>query len=154
MSEWKRSTRELSFEELSAVMKTEIHRHIELYNLGDILSDVSMCILSQAAKNRKGLFGSAETNQTGVVLTPRWLLWVITGPNTPQGVLTAQLQDVVVQDYQETPFAKMVPDSGIQVNGKFTDATESASAFIGLEDNEAGRKFKEWGVDAVQKAKK
>lgn len=154
MSDWKRSTRETSFEQLPSSMQAEIRRHIELYNLGDILSDALMCIVSDAEKIKKGLFGSAETNQVGAVLTPRWLVWVITGTKTPAAVLSALLQDVVVQDYADTPFAQMVPDHGIQVNGKFTDMTESASAFIGLGANEAGRKFKDLVISAVQEAKK
>jgi hypothetical protein len=154
MSEWKRSTRELSFDQLPAEMQTEINRHIELYNLGDILSDALICIHSSATKAKAGLFGAAETNQMGVVLTPRWLVWVITGTKTPASALSALLQDIVVQDYAETPFAKMVPDSGVQVSGKFTDVSESASAFIGLEENEAGSKFKELLVNAAQDAKK
>lgn len=154
MSEWKRSTRELSFDQLPAEMKTEINRHIELYNLGDILSGALICIHSSATKAKAGLFGAAETIQMGVVLTPSWLVWVITGTKTPPSALSALLQDVVVQDYADTPFAKMVPDSGVQVNGKFTDVSESASALIGLEENEAGSKFKELLVNAVQDAKK
>jgi hypothetical protein len=64
------------------------------------------------------------------------------------------LRDVVIQDYADTPSVKMIPDSGIQVNGKFTNASENASAFIGLEGNEAGNKFKELVIRAVQDAKK
>ena len=154
MSEWKRSTRELSFDQLPAEMKTELNRHIELYNLGDILSGALICIHSSATKAKAGLIGAAETNQMGVVLTPRCLVWVITETKTPPSALSALLQDVVVQDYADTPFAKMVPDSGVQVNGKFTDVSESASTFIGLEENEAGSKFKELLVNAVQDAKK
>lgn len=154
MSEWKRSTRELSFEQLPEEMKAEIQKHIELYNLGDILSDISMCIQSDAEKVKKGLFGTAETNQMGAVLTPRWLVWAIMETKTPPSALSALLQDIVVQDYADTPFAKMVPDSGLQVNGKFTDMTENASAFIGLEENNVGRKFKETVIGAVQDAKK
>ena len=154
MSEWKRSTRELSFDQLPIEMKTEINGHIEIYNLGDILSGTLMCIHSSATKAKAGLFGAAETNQMGVVLAPRWLVWVITGTKSPGSALSALLQDVVVQDYADTPFAKMIPDSGVQVSGKFTDVSESASAFIGLEENEAGRKFKELLVNAVQDAKK
>ncbi len=154
MSEWKRSTHELSFDQLPDEMKTEINRHIELYNLGDILSHTLICILSRSTKAKAGLFGAAETNQMGVVLTPRWLIWVISGTKMPASALSALLQDIVVQDYAETPFAKMVPDSGVQVSGEFTDVSESASAFIGLEENEAGSKFKELLVNAVQEAKK
>jgi hypothetical protein len=48
----------------------------------------------------------------------------------------------------------MVPDSGIQVSGKFTDVSENSTAFIGLENKAAGQKFKELVVSAVQNAKK
>ncbi len=53
-----------------------------------------------------------------------------------------------------TPFAKMVPDSGIEVNGKCTDAVENASAFIGLEENTVGNRFKETVIGTVQAAKR
>jgi hypothetical protein len=56
--------------------------------------------------------------------------------------------------YAGTPFAKMVPDSGIQVTGKFTDVAESSSAFIGLENHAAGQKFKKLAIGVVQNAKK
>jgi len=45
-------------------------------------------------------------------------------------VLSDWLTHVTVQDYAETQFAKMVPDSGLQVNGTFTDINENASAFV------------------------
>jgi hypothetical protein len=48
----------------------------------------------------------------------------------------------------------MVPDSGIQVNGKFTDFSENASAFLGLEENAAGNKFKDVVIRAMQDATK
>jgi len=47
-----------------------------------------------------------------------------------------------------------MPDSGLQVNGKFTDVTENASAFIGLENNVVGKRFKDLVIGAVQDAKK
>jgi hypothetical protein len=78
----------------------------------------------------------------------------VEGTKTSAAVLSALLTEVVVQDYANTPFAKMVPDSGIEVSGKLTDATENASAFLGLEDNSVGKKFKETVIAAVQDAKK
>lgn len=155
MSEWKRSTREVSFDQLPVPMKTEMQKHIELYNLGDILSDALMCIQTDSEKAKKGLFGSAELVQQGAVVTPRWLVWVVSGTKTPEpAALSALLTDIVIQDYADTEFAKLVPDSGIQINGKFTDVSENASAFIGLQENDAGRKFKETVIKAVQDAKK
>lgn len=153
MSDWKRSTREAAFEQFSDDIKAEIHRHIELYNLGNILSEVLMCIETDSEKPRKGLFGSAEIVRQCAIATPRWLVWAIRDKKSPT-VLSALLKDVVIQDYAETSLVKMIPDCGIQVTGKFTDVSENASAFLGLEENAAGKKFKEVVIRAVQDAKK
>ena len=154
MSDWKRSTREMPFENLPSEMKVEIQKHIESYNLGDIFSDTLMCIQTDSEKVKKGLFGAAEIVRMAAVLTPRWLVWMTNGTKTSTVVLSALLTDVVIQDYADTQFAKLVPDSGIEVNGKFTAATENTSAFIGLQENAAGKKFRETAIQAVQNAKK
>jgi hypothetical protein len=154
MSEWKRSTREILFDQFPADMRSEIQKHIELYNLGNILSDTLMCVETDSEKPKKGLFGSAETVRMGAVLTPRWLLWVVSGPKTSITAMSALLSDIVIRDYANTQFAKMIPDSGIEVTGKFTDVAENGSAFLGLDDNAAGKKFKETAIRAVQDVKK
>jgi len=59
-----------------------------------------------------------------------------------------------VEDYAQTPFVKMIPDSGIHVTGLFTDAGESVSAFIGLDEGTAGKKFRDVIIRATQDAKK
>ena len=154
MSDWKRSTRELPFAQLASDMKVEIQEHIDAYNLGDILSDVLICVQTDSEKVKKGLFGAAEVVHMVAVLTPRWLVWVANGTKTSTVVLSALLADVVIQDYADTQFAMLVPDSGIEVNGKFTASTENVSVFIGLQENAAGKKFKETAISAVQNAKK
>ena len=153
MTDWKRTTREVPFEGLMPDVASAINAHIELYNLGSILSDSFMCIQTDAEKAKKGLFGKTEYTLQVAVVTSYLLIWAVLNANTP-AVLSAQLSNVTVQDYAQTPFAKMVPDSGIQVNGLFTDASESASAFIGLDDSAAARKFKEILIKAVQDAKR
>ena len=154
MSDWKRATKELPFEGLRPELVSAIRAHTELYNLGPIVTEALMCIQTESEKAKKGLFGSAETVYQGAVLTPRWLLWAVSGTKTQTAVLSAQLRDVTVQDYAETQFAKMIPDSGLQVSGRLTDVSENGSTFIGLEDNADGRKFIESAIQAVQEAKK
>jgi len=154
MSDWKRTTREVPFENLTSEMVSAVKAHVELYNLDSTLDDVLMCIQTDSEKVKKGLFGKSENASQGAVVTPRWLIWVVKSGNAPAAVLSAQLSNVVVQDYAKTQFAKMVPDSGIQVNGMFTDVTENASAFIGLDDSAAAMKFKETVFKAMQEAKK
>jgi len=153
VSDWKRTTKEIPFHNLPSEMVAAINRHIEQYNLGSILSDALMCIQTDSEKVKKGLFGGSQTGRMGVVVTPRWLVWAVSAATTKAAVHSAQLTHVTVQDYAQTSFARMVPDSGIQVNGMFTDASENASAFIGLDDSMAGKKFIEIVIKAAQDAK-
>lgn len=153
MSDWKRTTEEVRFESLRPEIMDAITKHIEQYNLGSILSETLMCVQTDSEKPKKGLFGQAESVYTGVVLTPRWLIWCTSGPKVHLAVLSAHLRDLTVQDYAQTPFMKLVPDSGMEVNGPFTDTSGIASVFIGL-DEAVGKKFREAVIQAVQEAKK
>ena len=154
MSDWIRKTQDVPFESLSPEMIAAINKHIDRYNLGPILSDAILCIQTDSLKEKKGLFSSEETVHTGAVITPRWLVWATSGTKTETTVLSAQLIDVVVQDYAQTEFAKMIPDSGLNISGKFTDVSENSTAFIGLDEGAAGNKFKETVIKAVQESKK
>jgi hypothetical protein len=153
MSIWKRATQEIPFESLHPEIKDAISKHIEQYDLGAILSETLMCVQTDSEKAKKGLFGQAETVYTGVVLTPRWLIWGTSGSKAHLAVLSAQLRNLTVQDYAQTPFMKMVPDSGMEVSGPFTDTLGIGSVFIGLDDA-VGKKFRETVIQAVQTAKK
>lgn len=154
MSDWKRQTREVPFESLPSETTSAIQRHIEQYSLGPILSDTLACVQTDSVKIKKGLFGKEETVHMVAIVTPRWLVWSVGEPKTNPTVMSAQLIHVTVQDYAQTPFVKMVPDSGVQVSGMFTDASESVSAFIGLEENTAGQTFRQILIKAATDAKK
>lgn len=154
MSEWKRITKEVPFENLQAEMVEGIKKHIEKYNLGSILAETSICVQTDSEKIKKSLFGGTERVYMGAVLAPRWLLWAVCEAKGQTTVLSAQLKDVVVQDYSQTQLAKLVSDSGIEVSGRFTDTSESVSAFIGLDESEAANRFKKQVITAAQEAKK
>jgi len=154
MSDWKRRTREVSPENLPSEMTNAIQQHIERYNLGPILSEALMCVHTESEKAKKGWFDRAETVEMAALVTPRWLVWSVEQPDAKAFVLSAQLSSITIQDYAQTPFAKLISDSGLEVSGMFTDASESASAFIGLEEGEAGKRFSEIVIQAAQDAKK
>src|SRR5215216_6159842 len=115
MSEWKRSTRELPFEQWPLALQAAVQEHIERYNLGDILSDALMYIQTDSEKAKKGWFGGAESVQMSAIVTPRWLVWIVSGTKTSVTALSALLANVVIQDYASTQFAQLVPDSGMEV---------------------------------------
>jgi hypothetical protein len=154
MSDWKRTTKEVPFENLPSEIVSVIHQHINQYNLGSILADALMCIQTESEKAKKSLFANHEIVHMAAVVTPRWLVWSVDQPKERTAVLSAQLIHVTVQDYAQTPFAQMVPDSGVQVTGMFTDASESASAFIGLGEGTAGQRFRQILIKAAADAKK
>ena len=154
MSDWKRQTKEISMEALPADTREAMERHIGQYNLGPILLDSLMCVQTDSEKVKKGLFGKSEIVQMTAIVTPHWLLWTVDQPNKHPTVLSAQLIHITVQDYSQTPFAKMVPDSGVEVSGIFTDASEAASAFIGLDGSAAGQTFRQTLIQAAADAKK
>jgi hypothetical protein len=150
MGDYTRTTRECTLDSMRPEIASAIRAHVEKYNLGEILSKPVMCIETTSVKAKKGLFGKAETIYTGAVLTSGWLVWASGADSASIGVLSARLNQITVQDYAKSDFAKLVADTGINVNGLYTAAREPASAFIGLEENAEGRKFKEAVIAAVQ----
>ena len=154
MSDWKRQTKEVSMGDLAAETAAAFQNHIEKYNLGAILLDALMCVQTDSEKIKKGLFGRSEIVQMVVIAAPRWLVWSVSQPNKDPVVLSAQLIHVTVQDYTQTSFVKLVPDSGIEVSGMFKGASEAVSAFIGLDEGAAGLKFRQVLISAAANAKK
>lgn len=155
MGDYNRSTKEIAFGDIPANVIKSVQTYIEKHNLGNILANPVMCIVSTSEKLKKGLFsgpGPKLLVQT-VILTDRWL---ILADNVDQNALyikSMQLRDVTVEDYEKSQFYKMIPDTGMNVNGRFTDASELGSIFLPLGKDEAGEKFKSALIEATQKAK-
>ncbi len=155
MSDWKRSTRDCSVDGLPPEMAAAVDKHIELNNLGAIQTQVSACVVTTSQKIKKNLFGPGDnTSVVGALVASGWLLWAARGEEPEVAVMSARLADITVQDYAATPLARMMPDTGVEVTGSFTDDYESASAFIPLDDSPAGQNFKTALIKAVQDVKK
>ncbi|HCR71266.1 MAG TPA: hypothetical protein DIW23_07480 [Anaerolineae bacterium] len=156
MGDYNRSTKKIKFEEITPDVMQAIQKYIELHNLGDILSNVSHCVISTSDKIKKGLFGGPGPNllvQT-VILTDRWLILADRVDQNAIYIKSMQLADIVVTDYQQTAFHGVIPDSGLNLVGKFTDASEQGTMFMPLGEDEAGDEFKEAVIKSVQEAKK
>ena len=156
MGDYNRSTRELTLEILPAAMSAVLKAHIEHYELGDVLSDVLICIEATSEKVKKGLFAGPgpKVMKMGVVLTKRWLFEIRAADNEAPYARSLRLADVVVEDYEKSSFYKVIPDTGVNITGQATGATESGTSFIGLGKDAAGERFKETLIRAVQEAKK
>lgn len=160
MQDWNRSTHESSLENFSSQVTTAIHQHLVEYQLGQILSNVLICLETKSEKVKKGLFGGTGMILTDLILTPAWLLWAMVEVGESIRVISARLADIVVVDYSKSSMAKLIPDTGIDVTGEFTGVTRwnpselRGSIFMGVENNSAGIKFLDMLIKSVEEAKK
>ena len=156
MGDYKRSTRECPLEGLGQESVAAVNAHLEKYNLGPILNDYTICVETNSEKIKKGLFAGPgpKVMRMGAVLTPKWLVEITKADNNPIVVRSAMLIHLVVTDFEKSQFYAMLPDTGVQVEGHFTDTTEDSMSFLGLGKDAAGERFKEMILRAVQDAKK
>jgi hypothetical protein len=158
MSEWDRSTRPGKVEGLRLEVAAAIQKHIALNNLGPILKDALIAVETTSTKKKKGLFGGgAQTVVNTAIVTPHWLVTAIE-QKSGISVWSAQLRDLTVVDYADTPAIQLIVDAGVQVTGIFTGVTNSegssaVSVFIGLGAEPAAGQFKEILIRAAQEAK-
>ncbi len=155
MGDYQRSTQELTFEMLALEIKAALTNYIEKYNLGSILNDILIAVQTVSEKTKKGLFAGPGPKHlvTISLLTPKWLFIVTQEDQKPLSVRTARLAEVVVSDYEKSPFYARLPDTGVEIVGPFTDSPERATLFIGLGKDAAGEKFRARLIEAVQNAK-
>jgi hypothetical protein len=156
MGDYNRSTTEINFANISPDILQTIHKYIELHNLGDILNGVTNCIVSTSEKVKKGLFsgpGPKLLVETAI-LTNRWLILADRVDQNAVFIKSMQLQDIVIEDYEKSLFYSKIPDTGLNITGRFTDASEQGMIFLPLGKDIAGDTFKEALIHAAQEAKK
>lgn len=155
MSEWIRATRECTTSELPAAARAALAQHLARYTLRPLLDESLMCVVTESTKRKKGIFAPGPpTTTVTAIITPGWLLWANGSGDGPQVVTSARLADVTVADYRTSPSFKLIPDSGVEISGAFTDMAERVTAFLPLSENAAGTSLKEVALKAVQEAKK
>jgi hypothetical protein len=157
MGDYNRSTKEINFEGISPDVMQAINKYIEAHTLGDILSGVTQCILSNNEKIKKGLFGGGPGPKSLVqvaILTNHWLILADRVDQNAIYIKSMQLKDITVEDYEKSSFYAMIPDTGMNINGMFTDASEKGTIFLPLGKDGAGERFKEALIQSVQSAKK
>lgn len=153
MADYNRSTRELTSQDIPADVRRVLTEHIEFHNLrSTLLQEILIAIESKADKIKKGMFTPAgvKSSVAYVIVTKTWLFDVVKPEGGTFSVLSARLANITVTDYEKDPAYSIMPDTGVFVNGTFTDAGERASKFIGLGKEPAGARFKEVLIQAVQ----
>lgn len=156
MGNYNRSTKEIAFEQIPLDVTQSINKYIELHNLGGILAGASICIVSASEKIKKGLFSGAGPKLLveTVILTNRWLILADRVDQNAIYIKSMQLKDIVVEDYEKSFFYSKIPDTGMNITGRFTDASEQGTIFLPLGKDAVGEKFKGALIESAQNAKK
>jgi len=149
-----RKTRACTLETLDEGLKAAIRAHGTKYSLGDIESDVLMCCETTSVQQKNGLFGGSRTTLSAVYVTPKWLVWVDGNERNDMGAGTAQLKHIDVRDYRTTASYAIMPDQGLNVTGRYTDKNKTGIAFIVLDAEPDGQKFRQVLDEALRKASK
>jgi hypothetical protein len=150
MGDYHRVTRECTRDNMRPELATAIRAHIETYELADVVATTLFCCETISTKQKKKLFGSkTEVEISGVMLTPKWLIWAGGKENERIGVLSARLEDLQVEDYEKTNMYKMIQDTGLNVFG-FKIANQLGSVFIGLGSEPAAEKFRDMLKEAIK----
>lgn len=153
MGDYLRTTRECTLNSLRPELAAAIRKYVEKHELGDLEPMVLICCETISTKKKKGLFGGKpEVILTGMIATPEWLVWATGRENEQPGVIAAKLHDIQVQDYEKSDFYKLIPDTGLNIDGIPASDGERGSVFIGLGSEPAAQKFREVLREALKKA--
>lgn len=146
--EWQRSTQAIDISQVELPVLSAVQAHCDRYNLGSILNNAQACIVTGSTRVKAGLFsGKKAMIMSVVVATPEWLV-ISTSRNSEEPVVSsARIDSMIVQDFKDLPFAAMIEDAGVQVNGIFTGmvgmhGSRQVTQFIPLGEGQAAERFK------------
>ena len=153
MSEYVRTTRECSVNQLHAELRQAIQTYFQEHKLGHLESETLMCCetISRKRNDRKAFawLGSKPDAiiYTGMLLTSQWLIWVHHGSVSGTRLNAANLSEIRAEFY--TPL--FTKDAGLQIVGYIGDVKAGVHGYIGMGTDPAAYKFCEEVKQAIHK---
>ena len=150
MSDYNRTTRECSVNQLHPELRQAIRNYFQERELGNLEAETLMCCETISEKKSFGSLGSLlkgvqeTTIHMGMLLTSQWLIWVRKGDQSGVILNVANLKEIQVRDYASL----FAPDTGLEILGYIGDAKQQARGYIGMGTEAAAQKF----CEEVQKA--
>ena len=161
-SQYQRETRECSFTDLQPELVSAIKEYVQERELEDVETELLICCETTSVRPERGamaklkarLLGTFDpapdhVHHTGIIVTPRLLIWGTSGEKQGTTILSARLSMIEVTDYKP----ELIDDSGINIFGEIGRFPERASMFIGLGKDSAAERLKDVLRQAVKKAR-
>jgi len=134
-------------------LATAIQKHITIYKLENVETDLIICCETTSTHKKTGLFASGnKTTITAMLITTKYLVWTGESEKGKPAVTSALLRNIDAHDFENTAMHRAKPDSGMNISGRYTDVTRQGQSFIGLGSDSAGEKFRQMLQHAIQKA--
>ncbi len=153
MSDYTRSTRECTLEQLRPELRRAILEHARSCGMGNLADDILGCCETKSEKKPGGFFsGWFKSNAdqiiyTGALFTAEWLVWARSGDVSGTHVTAARLADI-----QARPFASLlVRDNGLEIFGYVGDAKSRVRGYIGMGPEPAAQVFCQGVQQAAEK---
>lgn len=143
MSEYIRTTRECSVDQLHPELLQAIQNYFQERQLGDLESDALLCCETISRKENTGtlaylLSGNPDTTiYMGMVLTSQFLLWVHHGDRSGIRLNAAKLSEIRAE-FHTSLFTKAV---GLDIVGYISDARSRVRGYIAMGPEPAAQKF-------------
>ena len=153
MSEYIRTTRECSVNQLHSELRQAIQKYFQEQKLGHLEAETLMCCETISRKRNVSktfawLSGKPDAIiYTGMLLTSHWLIWVHYGDVSGTLLNAANLSEIRAQFY--TPL--FTKDAGLQIVGYIGDAKARVRGYIGMGTDLAAQKFCEEVKQAINK---
>ena len=152
-SDYTRSTIECKYNEFKSAFIDDLRTYIERHKLGEIQNEVLHCF--ETTNHKKGFLGKIKTNYTEICMTTRFLFWGIANDNKGSGIGAAQWNEIAeIQDWESSEPGKIIEDHGVELFGFIYQASERSRWFIGLGDDEPGKKCRKIIKEFIVSSKK
>lgn len=153
MSEYIRTTRECSVNELQPELRQAFQKHFQERGLGDPQTETVRCC--ETLSRRKNpeqaaswLDGGADTViHTAILLTSEQLIWVHHGDRSGTRLNAAKLALIRAEFHTSW----LMKDAGLEIFGYINDDNARVRGYIGMSDDPTAQKFCEEVEQAIEK---
>ena len=154
MSEYTRTARESSINQLHPELRNAIRKYFREHDLGDLQTETLRCceILSRKKQEAGWISWLSRTPDTtiytGMLLTSHWLVWAHYGDQSGIRLNAANLNKIGAQ-YKPPVFLK---DAGLEIVGYIGDANARVHGYVAMGTDVVAQKFCEEVQKAIVKA--
>jgi hypothetical protein len=143
MSDYNRTTRECSVNQLHPELFRAIQNYFQEHNLGDLNTEALACCETTSQRKSTGrlitwLNGEQDTTiHMGMLLTPERLIWARSGDKSGTLLASADLKQISVK----VRTSLLMKDAGLEVSGYVDGSNSLVRGSIGIGSESAAQKF-------------